>query len=130
MGGLWSTLSTPEEDSAATLNIPSLHNLEETSLPFIINHVFLPPDLPNKSDRTPEHEATLIRVFKDCAEKFACHFEPQSHSRRAWDVITRMLASAALLHDRGIVEEDQLDKQIADMEVGGEHSSLSTSKLI
>jgi len=130
MGGLWSALPTPESDSAATLNIPSLHSLDQTSLVFIINHVFLPPELPSKSDRTPEHEVSLIRVFKDCAEKFSHQFEDQSKSRRAWDVISRMLAATALLHDRGIVEEDHLDEQIAGMKVGGEHSSLSTSKLI
>lgn len=29
-----------------------------------------------------------------------------------------------------IVEEDQIDKQIADMEVGGEYSNPSTPKLV
>lgn len=130
MGGQWSALPTPEKDSAAIFHIPSLHSLDQTSLIFITNHVFLPPELPSKSDRAPEHEASLVRVFKDCAEMFAHHFEPQTKSRRAWDVISRMLATTALLHDRGIVEEDHLDKQIAGMEVGGEHNSLSTSKLI
>jgi len=130
MGGLWSALPTPERDSAPTPNIPSLHNLDKTSLLFIINHVFLPPALPAESDRTPEHEVSLIRVFKACAETFAHHFEEQSNSRRAWDVIVRMLAATALLHDRGIVEEEPLDKQIVDMGVGGEHSNLSTSELI
>lgn len=131
MGGLWSALPTPERDSAATPNnIPSLHSLDQTSLVFIINHIFLPPELPSKSDRAPEHEVSLIRVFKDCAEMFAQQFEPQTKSRHAWDVVSRMLAATALLHDRGIVEEDHLDKQIAGMEVGGEHNRLSTSKLI
>jgi len=101
-----------------------------TSLLFIINHVFLPPALPTKSDLTPMNEVSLIRVFKDCAETFARHFKPQSNSRHAWDVVSRMLAAAALLHDRGVVEEEPLDKQIADMGVGGEHSNLSASGLI
>ena len=110
--------------------IPILDNLDGAFLVFVINHLFLPPALPNESDRTPEHEASLIRIFKDCAETFAHHFEPQSNSRCAWDVITRMFAATALLHDRGTVEEDQLEKQIGDMGVGGEHSGPSTSKLI
>jgi hypothetical protein len=130
MGGLWSALPTPERDSAPTPDIPSLHSLDETSLPFIINHVFLPPALPTKSDRTPEHEVSLIRVFKDCAETFANCFEAQSKSRRAWDVVARMLAAIELLHDRGIVEKEQLDKQIAGMKVGGEHGSIFTFDLI
>jgi len=120
----------PSRNSAPTPNAPSLHILDETSLLFVINHVFLPPALPTTSDRTPEHEASLIRIFKDCAETFARHFELQSNSRRAWDVISRMLAATGLLHDRGIVAEEPLNKQIADMKVGGEHSNLSTSELI
>ena len=127
MGGPSSALLAPERDSTATPNIPSL---DETSLLFITNHVFLPPALPSKSDCTPEHEASLIRVFKDCAETFACRFKLQSNSRRAWDVISRMLAATALLHDQGTVEKDQLAKQIAAMESEGEHCNLFTSKLI
>ena len=122
MGDPSSALLAPE--------IPILDSLHGSFLVFITNHLFLPPALPNESDRTPEHEASLIRIFKDCAETFAHHFEPQSNSRCAWDVITRMFAATALLHDRGTVEEDQLEKQIGDMEVGGEHSGPSTSKLI
>ena len=126
MGGPSSALLTPERDSALTPNIPSLDSLDEASLLYIVNHVFLPPALPSKSDRTPEHEASLIRVFKDCAETFASRFKLQSHPRRAWDVISRMLAATALLHERGIVEKDQLAELIRKMKVGGE---LSISEL-
>ena len=127
MGSPSSALLAPERDSALSPSIPSPHSLDETSLLFIINHLFLPPALPAKSDRTPEHEASLIRVFKDCAETFAGHFKLQSNSRRAWDVISRMLEATALLHDRGIVEADQLAKRIAAMKSGGENNSTSTS---
>jgi len=130
MGGLLGASPTPEMDSAASPNFPNLHSLDKTSLAFITNHVFLPPKLPSKSDRTPKLEAALIHVFKDCAQTFSNRFEPQSNSRHAWDVIVRMLASTALLHDRGVVEEDQLDKQIAGIKVGGEHSNHFTSNLI
>ena len=122
MGDPSSTLLAPEREFAATPNIPILHSLDGTSLLFITNHLFLPPALPSESDRTPEHEASLICIFKDCAETFAHHFEPQSNSRRAWNVIARMFAATALLHDRGTVEEDKLEKQIGDMKVGGEQS--------
>ena len=113
-------MEAPSSAPPATPDIPSLQNLDETSLGFIIKHVFLPPKLPNESDRTPEHVASLIRVFKDCAEAFARHLDPQSDSRRAWDTVIHMLASMALLHNRGIIEETQLDKQIDTMKVGGE----------
>jgi len=129
MGGPSTALLASKGDPGPTTGIPCLQSLDEASLLFVINHVFLPPALPTKSDRTPEHEASLIRVFKDCAEKFARHFKPQSNSRRAWDVILRMLAATALLHERGI-EEARLEKQINGMKVGGEHSSLSASELI
>jgi hypothetical protein len=121
MEGPLSALPAPERDSGATRNIPSLHSLDETSLTFIINHVFLHPKLPSKSDCTPEHEASLLRVFKDLAETFTGDLKPQSHSRRAWGVITQMLASTTLLHDRGTVENDLLEEHIASMNVGGEH---------
>ena len=121
---------TLEKNSGATPNIPSipsLHTLDGASLAFIINHVFLPPKLPHDSDSTPELEASLIRVFKESAELFAshlAHLEPQSNSRRAWDVVTRMLVSMASLHDYGIVEEDRLDKSLANMKAGGKHNNL------
>jgi hypothetical protein len=128
MEGPSSVAPAPEKDS---IDIPGLHNLNGASLVFIINHLFLPPKLPANSDCTPENEASLIRVFKDCAETFAHHLglDPQSNSRRAWDVITQMLASAALLHGRGTVEGDQLDQQMANMKVGGEQNGLATPKL-
>jgi len=130
MDGPSSVPPTPEGDSGATPDVPSLQNLDESSLAFVINHVFLPPKLPSESDCTPEHEVSLIRVFKDCAETFAGRFEPQSNSRAAWDVTRRMLASMALLHDRGTIEEDPVNRQIAKMMIGGEQSGLTTSKFV
>ena len=130
MEGPSSSLLAPAREFAAAPNLQSLHSLDETSLVFITNHLFLPPALPSESDRTPENEASLIRVFKDCAETFASRFEAQSNSHCAWGVITRMFAATAVLHDRGTIEEDQLEKHIVEMKVGGEHSSPSTSKLI
>lgn len=129
MQGLSKAPPAPENNSVAP-NIPSLHTLDKTSLAFIVNHVFLPPKLPNCSDCTPEHEASLIHVFKESAEMFASHLGPQSNSRRAWDVVTRMLASMASLHDLGIVEEDQLDESMDNMDAGGKHNNLSALKLI
>jgi hypothetical protein len=119
MEGPSSASTTPETDPVAIPDIPSLHSLDETSLTFIINHVFLPPKLPSSSDCTPEHEASLLRVFKDCAETFAHRLERQTNSCRAWDVVIRMLASMVDLHDRGIVEKDVLEKQLANMKAGG-----------
>ena len=116
----------PEKDPVNIPDFPT-HNLNEESLVFIINHVFLPPKLPANSDCTPENEASLIRVFKDCAETFARRLERQGNSRRAWDVVTRMLASAALLHGRGTVEGDELHKRIANMTAGGEQNGLVTT---
>ena len=110
-------------------NIPSLHNLDKSSLAFVINHVFLPPKLPSESDCTPKHEVSLIRVFKNCAETFARRFEPQSNSRTAWDATSRMLASMELLHGGGIIEEGPVNRQIAEMKVGGEQSGLTISRL-
>ena len=129
MEGPSSVAPAPEKDTVNTPDFPT-HNLNEESLVFIINHVFLPPKLPANSDCTSENEASLIRVFKDCAETFARRFEDQSNSRRAWDVVARMLASAVLLHGRGTVEGDQLDNEIAKMEVGGEQNGLPTPRFI
>jgi len=128
MDGPSSVPPTPERDPGATPNIPSLHNLDKSSLAFVINHVFLPPKLPSESDCTPKHGVSLIRVFKDCAETFARRFEPQSNSRTAWDATSRMLASMELLHGGGIIEEGPVNRQIAEMKVGGEQSGLTISR--
>src|SRR5258706_1207474 len=55
---------------AATPNIPSL---DETSLVFTTNHVFLSPVLPSKSVRTPEHVAPLTPVTSNPKATLVVH---------------------------------------------------------
>ena len=48
----------------------------------------------SKSDRTPEHDVSFIRVFVR-SETFPRHFKPQNNPRSAWGVISQVLESTA-----------------------------------
>ncbi|KAJ4476568.1 hypothetical protein C8R41DRAFT_923340 [Lentinula lateritia] len=61
--------------------------LEE--LHFTLNHVFFPPQLPQKSDASISRSFALCRTFVNLAEEYDQHLDQPSHN--AWDHIITML---------------------------------------
>jgi len=89
---------------------------KEKLLDYAINHIFLPPRLPNASDHSPHLEAGLITLVRDFAEKFVQVEDVQSTD---WVTVTRMLASMSRVHDGGTMSEHTVAKEIDAMQCGG-----------
>jgi hypothetical protein len=96
----------PSEDKAKLLH-------------YAIKHIFVPPRLPSRADSTPQVESALTGLVRDCAESFKGHLEPESDAQAGWEVICKMLATAAKLHD-GELTVDSVKTAITSMAPGGE----------
>jgi hypothetical protein len=89
---------------------------QEKLLDYAINHIFLPPRLPNASDYSPHVEAGLIALVRDVADSFVQVEDAQS---TGWVTVTRMLASMSRVHDGRAMSEHTVAKEIEVMQCGG-----------
>jgi len=87
-------------------------------LDYAINHVFVPPRLPNRADGTPKLEAALLRLVRDLARAFTGRLEPGSTPHAGWEVISKMLTAFAELHEDELTE-NSIDAALASMGPGG-----------
>jgi hypothetical protein len=85
---------------------------------YAINHIFVPPRLPNKADGTPKLETALLSLVRDLAWAFTGCIEPGSAPRVGWEIISKMLSAFAELHEDGLTE-DSISAALASMEPGG-----------
>ena len=96
---------------------------EPISLRCIVNHVFLPPELPQKDDQ-PEpqyvNDRDLALLTLQCASKFC---EEASHSGGKlsvrWDPILAMLQSFADLNNAKPFTADDLQDRLIALSDGG-----------
>ncbi|KAI3609463.1 hypothetical protein WG66_001304, partial [Moniliophthora roreri] len=58
-------------------------------LSYIINHVFLPPKLPQSCDESAENYAGLCRVILRCAQEYREKVPEEERPR--WDPVVKML---------------------------------------
>ena len=87
-------------------------------LEYAINHIFVPPRLPNRADGTPKLEAALLRLVRDLARAFTNRLEPGSAPHVGWEMISKMLSSSAELHEDELTA-DSINAALASMEPGG-----------
>ena len=72
--------------------------MEQTqSLSYIINHVFLPPKLPQEDDSGVVEDSALIVECEAALESFQAHLP--SHDCRRWAACIRMLRKMLELRD-------------------------------
>ncbi|KAK0465643.1 hypothetical protein IW261DRAFT_1160704 [Armillaria novae-zelandiae] len=82
----------------------------------IVNHVFMPPVLPQADDRDLSHDAALCRAVLDCARRYQSHLLNDAHKSR-WDVIIKMLQNfEATLSDT--LASAKVDRQLSSMDIG------------
>ena len=89
---------------------------KENLLDYAINHIFLPPRLPNASDHSPNLEAGLIALVREFADQFDQDKDAQSTD---WVTVTSMLASMSRVHDGRAMSEHTVAKEIESMRCGG-----------
>lgn len=67
------------------------------SLFYLINHVFLPPKLPQKEDSDVVQESALIEECEAALRSFQAHLPSNEHWR--WAACTRMLSNMLKMRD-------------------------------
>ena len=87
-------------------------------LNYVINHIFVPPRLPNSADGTPKLEAALLGLVRDLARGFTDCLELESASRVGWEIISKMLSTSAELYEDELTESS-IHAALASMEPGG-----------
>lgn len=85
-------------------------------LDYIVNHVFLPPKLPQLNDTTPEVEVELTKLFHDTLHTFIGLLP--DHDQDAWTHLPPMLE---ILLEVGELESPiaKLNEKLGDMAEGG-----------
>jgi len=88
------------------------------SLAFIINHVFLPPKLPQKSEvDAGEHHSALLRLCVRAAEEYQhlVSWEIQE----VWEPAVRMLMNFSRLDNPNALDAAAFKKTVLGMKPGG-----------
>ena len=87
-------------------------------LNYAINHIFVPPRLPNRADGTPKLEAALLGLIRDLAQTFTSSLKPESTPRVGWEIISKMLSASAKLYEDELTD-DSINDALALMKPGG-----------
>jgi hypothetical protein len=87
-------------------------------LSYAINHLFVPPELPNEPEVTQRLESALLGLVRDCAQSFTHRLESGSDARAGWKIICTMLTSFTKLYSRGLAQ-DSVETALASMAPGG-----------
>jgi hypothetical protein len=53
-------------------------------LSYAINHLLVPPELPNEPEVTQRLESALLGLLRDCAQGFTRRLESRSDARAGW----------------------------------------------
>jgi hypothetical protein len=92
------------------------------NLSYVINHVFLPPKLPQVNDSNFEMEFNLGKQCEAALELFQTHLSAQTHSK--WATCAKMLKNLLALRRRGDMELDEVGRYLGEMEINGITASL------
>jgi hypothetical protein len=88
---------------------------KEDTLRYVLNHVFLPPKLPQQDDYDAENDAALCRFAYEASLEFAT-FLSQSQQRQ-WSIVIQMLKN--MLESTRALEKDVLVTKISHLQIGG-----------
>ena len=88
----------------------------ENLLNYAINHIFLPPRLPNAFDHSPHLEAGIIALVREFADNFV---QPEGAQSTDWVTVTKMLAAMSRVHDGRAMSEKSITKEIEALGRGG-----------
>jgi hypothetical protein len=93
-------------------------------LSYAINHLFVPPELPNELEVTQHLDSALLGLLRDCVQSFTRRLESGSDARAGWQVICTILTSFTSLYSGGLTE-DSVETALASMAPGGESAFAS-----
>ncbi|KAK0245418.1 hypothetical protein EDD85DRAFT_17035 [Armillaria nabsnona] len=91
--------------------------MDDPVLTYIVNHVFMPPALPQADDRNISQDAALCHAVLDCAHRYRSHLLNDVHKLRKWDAIIKMLQNFEETLD-DTLDSTKVYKQLSSMEIG------------
>ena len=111
-----SITSSSDRPDPATTN--SRHT--SASLKYVVTHVFLPVQLPNKDDytHTPDNDHSLVRAVCAAAHAYRTHVCGISEQAQ-WHSITRMLENLRASVQSEHMDNDHVISQLREMQTGG-----------
>jgi hypothetical protein len=83
---------------------------------YMLNHVFLPPKLPQADDTNRDRDIALCRLVHDASLEFAGFLsQPQ---QQQWSIVNKMLRTQLKIAQ--VVDKDVLAKDILSLKDGGQ----------
>ena len=105
-----STTSFADDPNFQTTNSPAFVH--------IVTHVFLPVQLPDENDNTPENSHSLARAVCDAAHAYGTHLCETSEQAQ-WQRITKMLDNLQASVQSERMDNDRVISQLRGMQTGG-----------
>lgn len=98
--------------------------MKEIDLKYIIDHLFLPPELPQEHDKDNRRkESVLIEVVEQTATRFATLLptliDGAPDYLKVWETVLKMLKSTYLIYTEGYIDRNKLQIALEEMEVNG-----------
>jgi len=97
-------------------------NIEADNLTYLINHLFLPPILPQEDDSSTAGTQALLRHVADSAHAFQNILRQQNVDIGVldrWDTLRNMLRSMEVLHQSVHIPLEDLRRSIDNMQMHG-----------
>ena len=95
----------------------------DSNLPYIINHVFLPPKLPQKDDSSPSRDAALAETLLEGLKAF--HDLLPTQQQPQWSPLIRMIYQVLSMRDsQGGMATECVGDALEAMIDGGTRKSL------
>ncbi|KAG8923741.1 hypothetical protein FRC02_010929 [Tulasnella sp. 418] len=88
----------------------------EKFISFVINHIFMPPKLPQEDDLHEQKEHALSEMIHSCANEFGRHLPTKDH--KLWKPIVKLLEKFSDTHRSSQLSEENVADSMADMRSG------------
>lgn len=91
-------------------------------LNFMVNHVILPPKLPQCDDRDTKNELALVQFVREQAIAF--QLKVPAENQECWRRITKMLNTWIEVNEHGWISKEAIVRAIAALVYKGTHQLL------
>lgn len=96
--------------------------MNKEDLEFLINHIVLPPKLPQAEEQDRrQKEGVLLQILSETVNEFTLLVEENedAHIIKTWRFMKRMFSSMKELHSSRILDKYVLEKKLNNLQIGG-----------